>query len=161
MPQSLPQVAHTRQTAMLQRVDALPAMADNLLTSTTADGRLRLDEVRAFLTTSLLPHMDTTEQAIYPELERMFQNRHSMAPMRREHAEIRRLVSELAAAAVDPGALTLGRTLAVRRIVFQLYALLKVHLAEEDVYLRIAERGVTPDVADVLAAVIANPMARV
>ena len=105
--------------------------------------------------------MDAAEKTIYPELERMFQNRHSMAPMRREHAEIRRLVAELAAAAdkqvTEP--LTLGRTLAVRRTIFQLYALLKIHLAEEEAYLRIVERGVPADMADVLAAAMEHPVA--
>jgi hypothetical protein len=45
--------------------------------------------------------------------------------------------------------------------VFQLYALLKIHLAEEDAYLRIVERGVAANVADVLAAAIDHPLAGV
>src|SRR3990170_3500422 len=82
---------------------------------------------------------DAAAQTLYPELERMYQNRHSMSPMRREHVEIRRLVGEFAklTAEIDAGHTSLGRTLAVRRVLFQIYALLKIHLAQEEVYLPI------------------------
>ncbi len=161
MTQSLPQMAHEHHGRLLHSVDAMPALADGLMTATTEEARASLGATCTFLEGTLLPHMDAAEQTIYPELERMFQNRHSMAPMRREHTEIRRLVAALAEAAdkqkTEP--LTLGRTLVVRRTVFQLYALLKIHLAEEEAYLRIVERGVATDVADVLAAAMAHPMA--
>ena len=46
----------------------------------------RRDDTSTFLTGTLVPHVDAAERTLYPELERMLQNRHSMAPMRREHA---------------------------------------------------------------------------
>jgi Hemerythrin HHE cation binding domain len=161
MTQSLPQMAHEHHGRLLHNVDGMPAMADSLMTATADEARVSLAATRSFLEATLLPHIDAAEHSIYPELERMFQNRHSMAPMRREHAEIRRLVAELADAAdkqaTEP--LTLGRTLVVRRTVFQLYALLKIHLAEEEAYLRIVERGIPADMADVLAAAMEHPVA--
>ena len=39
---------------------------------------------------------------------------------------------------------------------FQLYSLLKIHLAEEEAYLRIVEHGVTTDVADMIAVIRAG-----
>ena len=160
MTQSLPQVAYEHHARLLHHVDALPAMADGLMTATAAEARASLTETREFLEGTLLPHIDASERTIYPELERMFQNRHSMAPMRREHAEVRRLVVELGAAAEKQatGPMTLGRTLAIRRIVFQLYALLKIHLAEEEAYLRIVEHGVASEITDVLAAAMEHPV---
>lgn len=161
MTQSLPQMAREHHGRILHEVDALPATADSLLTGSVEEGRARMAATRGFLEGTLLPHVEASERAIYPELERMFQNGHSMAPMRREHAEIRRLVAEFAGfadkQATEP--LTLGRTLLVRRTVFQLYALLKIHLAEEDAYLRIVERGVAAEVADLLAAAMEHPVA--
>ena len=64
----------------------------------------------------------------------MMQNRHSMAPMRREHAEIRRLVADFThlEQAVGDKQPTLGRKVALRRVLFILYALLEVHLVEEE-----------------------------
>jgi iron-sulfur cluster repair protein YtfE (RIC family) len=161
MTLSLPHAAREQLAGLMGEIDAIPAMADSLMAATADEARASLAATRMFLTGTLLPHMEASEQTIYPELERMFQNRHSMAPMRREHTEIRRLVAEFAAVADKPAAepLTLGRTLAVRRTVFQLYALLKIHLAEEDAYLRIVERGVAADVADVLAAAMDHPVA--
>jgi hypothetical protein len=112
-----------------------------------------------FLTSTLIPHVDAAERALYPELERMLQNRHSMAPMRREHVEVRRLAAEFSrlAGQIEGPRVAIGARLAIRRILFQLYALLKIHLAEEEVYLRIVEHGVSDDVAEVLAAGLDHP----
>ena len=159
MTQTLPQVGHEHHERLLQHVDQLPAIADRLLASTPNELRTDVDEIAAFLTGTLVPHVDTAEQTLYPELERMYQNRHSMSPMRREHVEVRRLVAEFAKLTeqVDSGQVSLGRTLALRRVLFQLYALLKIHLAEEEVYLRIVDHGVATDVADLLAAALDHP----
>jgi hemerythrin len=159
MTQTLPQVAHEHHERILHHANRMPEIADMLLAAKVDEARRGLDELSEFLTESLLPHVEAAERTLYPELERMFQNRHSMAPMRREHVEVRRLVSELATltAQVDTGRLTIGRTLAIRRVMFSLYALLKIHLAEEEAYLRIVERGVTEEMAEVLAAAMDHP----
>jgi hemerythrin-like domain-containing protein len=160
MSQTLPQVAHDHHERILHHVDRMPEMADLLLTGRAGEIGPRIAETTAFLTGTLIPHMEASEATLYPELERMFQNRHSMAPMRREHAEVRRLVAEFArlAAKVEDGRLTLGRALALRRVAFQLYALLKIHLTEEDAYLRIVEHEVETEAAEVIAAAFEHPM---
>ncbi|TAK02827.1 MAG: hemerythrin domain-containing protein [Chloroflexota bacterium] len=159
MTQTLPQVGHEHHERLLLHVDQLPVVGDRLLAESAAELRADVDEISAFLTGTLVPHIDAAEATLYPELERMYQNRHSMSPMRREHVEVKRLVTEFAklTAEVDAGHLSLGRTLALRRVLFQLYALLKIHLAEEEVYLRIVDHGVTTDVADLLAAAMEHP----
>ena len=58
---------------------------------------------------------------------------------------------------LDPGSISVGRRLALRRVLFQLYALLKIHLAEEEAYLRVVDHGVSTDVADMLAAALDHP----
>jgi hypothetical protein len=157
---TLPQAAHDHHERLLEHVNRIPADADALLTATPDAALASIRETRAFLTGTLLPHMEAAERALYPELERMFQNRHSMAPMRREHARIRELVGEFGTLVDrDAGTVSLGRTLALRRVLFQLYALLKVHLGEEEAYLRIVERGVTDDVADAVTAALEHPVA--
>ncbi|OGO54893.1 MAG: hypothetical protein A2V84_06180 [Chloroflexi bacterium RBG_16_70_13] len=159
MTQTLPQVGHEHHERLLQHVNQLPEVADRLLTEPAAELRADVDGIAEFLTGTLVPHVDSAERTLYPELERMYQNRHSMSPMRREHVEVRRLVAEFAklTAEIDAGHTSLGRTLALRRVLFQLYALLKIHLAEEEVYLRIVDHGVATDVADVLAAALDHP----
>jgi hypothetical protein len=61
------------------------------------------------------------------------------------------------AARLDPGHASVGKRLALRRVLFQLYALLKIHLSEEEAYLRVVDHGVTTEVADVLAAALDHP----
>ncbi|MEW5992277.1 MAG: hemerythrin domain-containing protein [Chloroflexota bacterium] len=159
MTQTLPQVGHQHHERLLQHVNQLPEIADRLMTESAGELRTDVDDIAAFLTGTLVPHVDAAERTLYPELERMYQNRHSMAPMRREHVEVRRLVTEFAklTAEVDAGHTSLGRTLALRRVLFQLYALLKIHLAEEEVYLKIVDHGVATDVAELLGAALDHP----
>jgi hypothetical protein len=158
--QTLPKAAHDHHERLLMHVNRIPDAADSLLTDKPEAACARIGEIRRFLDGTLLPHMEAAERALYPELERMFQNRHSMAPMRREHARIRELVAQFGAMVdKDHGVVTLGRVLALRRVLFQLYALLKVHVAEEEAYLRIVEHGVSDDVAEAVTAALEHPVA--
>jgi hypothetical protein len=102
----------------------------------------------------LLPHMAASEKAIYPELERMLQNRHSMTPMRREHEVIRAQIAELdlIRLRLEDGTYNLGDRIRLRRAIFGLYSLLKVHLAEELLYADMVEHGASPERASDLAA---------
>jgi iron-sulfur cluster repair protein YtfE (RIC family) len=159
MIQTLPRVAHEHHEVLIRHVDQMPGVGDALLEADGAEVKRRAIETSTFLTTTLIPHVDAAERALYPELERMLQNRHSMAPMRREHEEVRRLAAAFArlAGQIEGPSVAIGTRLAIRRILFQLYALLKIHLAEEEAYLHIVEHGVSEDVADVLAAGLDHP----
>ena len=161
MTQTLPQVAHEHHERILAHVDRLPEMADQLLTASADDVRASVIATSEFLNGTLLPHIEAAERSIYPELERMFQNRHSMRPMRNEHDQIRSLVTDYGRLSTElrEGRVTLGRGLALRRVIFNLYALLKIHLAEEEAYLRIVERGGGSDSADAIAAALEHPVA--
>ena len=159
MTHVLPQVAHEHHERLLSHVNQMPDIADALLDADGESVRGTVQALSAFLTGTLLPHVEAAETTLYPVLERLFQNRHSMSPMRREHAEVRRLVGEFAhmAETFDPRRHTIGRTLAIRRVMFQLYSLLKVHIAEEELYLRIVDQGVATDIGDLLAAAMEHP----
>jgi iron-sulfur cluster repair protein YtfE (RIC family) len=158
MTPTLPTVAHAHHALLLGTIDAMPGLADRLLSD--ADGAAKpLAELTTFLTDTLIPHMEVAEHTLYPVLERLFQNRHSMSPMRREHDDVRRLIASVVdlSAGFDAAQHTVGRTLALRRVLFRLYALLKIHLAEEEVYLRIVDRGMTDEAGAVLAAALEHP----
>ena len=159
MTASLPHVAHEHREHLLHQIDRMPQTGDMVGTASPAELRVRLDETHAFLMEVLIPHMAAAEAALYPELERMFQNVHSMAPLRREHAEVRRSTAELARIREHLGEqrISVGQAIALRRVIFHLYALLKVHLAEEQVYLDILDRREAPEMADALAAAMAHP----
>ena len=154
MTASLPQISLEHHDRLMRHIDAMTVVGDMVGHAPATELRPRVDEVATFLNDLLLPHMEAAEHALYPELERMLQNRHSMTPMRREHDEIRKLVAELVRLQqrLDPGPLHTSETVALRRVIFRLYAILKVHLAEEQLYLGIIEHGVSADGADALAA---------
>ncbi|HEU0244032.1 MAG TPA: hemerythrin domain-containing protein [Candidatus Limnocylindrales bacterium] len=162
MTDTMQQIAHQHHERITTHLDAMPGVADRLLHAPQNEVRAALASVRTFLDVTLLPHVEAAEATIYPELERMFQNRHSMSAMRREHDEVRRLVREFDRLddQLQGEPVTLSRTLGVRRVMFQLFALVKVHLAEEETYARMIDRGVTDDIAAVLAAGLEHPIAR-
>jgi hemerythrin-like domain-containing protein len=156
MTPSLPRVAHEHHERLMQYVDEMPATGKMLLAAPMAELKPRLVELDGWLTGLLIPHLEAAEATLYPELERLLQNRHSMAPMRREHAEIRRLVAEFSRLlkALGDERPHIGRTVALRRVLFQLYALLEIHLIEEEVFVPIVTHGVTEEAAEVMAAAL-------
>lgn len=160
MTHTLPRVAHEHHARILASVDQFPRIADTLLVDGGAAALPELVAAHEFLKGTLLPHMEAAEHTVYPELERMLQNRHSMTPLRREHEEIRDLVSRLGTLVAQIGEppVALPRALAIRRILFHCYALLKIHLTEEEAYLHIVDHGVPADVGDVLAAAMGHPI---
>ena len=156
MTATLLQVSTEHHERLVHHIDRMPQVGDMIGTSSPDELRPRVDELAAFLTGLLLPHMEAAEHTLYPVLERMLQNRHSMTPMRREHGEIRRLVDELGRlrSRLDAGPLHTGDAVALRRVVFRLYAVLKVHLAEEQLYLGIIDHGVSAESAEKLASAL-------
>ena len=156
MTPTLPRVAHEHHERLMQHVDEMPAIGKMLLAAPMEDLRPRLVELDGWLTGLLIPHLEAAEATLYPELERMLQNRHSMAPMRREHAEIRRLVAEYSRllAGLGDQRPKIGKTVALRRVLYRLYALLQIHLVEEEVFVPIVTHGVTDEAAEVMAAAL-------
>jgi hypothetical protein len=106
-----------------------------------------------FISTQLLPHIEAVETSIYRELDRLMERRHSMAPMREEHERLRRLFASLCGyrAAVELGVFDKSDAIGLRRVLYRLYSLLKVHMAEEEMYLRVIERDLTPEEKDIVA----------
>ncbi len=154
MTASLPRVSLEHHDRLMGHLDAMPAVGDLVGVAPAGDLRPRVTELAEFLNGLLIPHMEAAEQALYPELERLLQNRHSMTPMRREHDEIRELVAELGRLErrLDAGALRTSEIVGLRRVIFRMYAMLKVHLAEERLYLGIINHDASPEGAERLAA---------
>ncbi len=154
MTATLTQVSHEHHERLVQHIDTMPEIGDMIGHVPVAELKPRVEELSRFLVGLLLPHMEASERTLYPELERMLQNRHSMVSMRREHDEIRQLVSDLEnlQRGFEDGCHHTGDCVALRRIVFRLYAMLKTHLAEEQLYLGIIEHGESDEDAVRLAA---------
>jgi iron-sulfur cluster repair protein YtfE (RIC family) len=147
--QNLPRVSHEHHDRLRKYVDQLNALADCLNSDCLDTNRMigQLPELRELhdgLTSMLLPHMEAVEAAVYPTLERLAAGQTTVL-MAQEHVEIRRLVRAIGEFAEDPQAHSdRAAALGLRRVLLRLYALLKAHLAEEELYIPILEDRLTP-----------------
>jgi hypothetical protein len=155
--QSLPAVSHEHHDRLMAIVDQLNLMGDCsdgdcLDTSRLNAARPAIEEIHRGLTTLLIPHMEAVEAAVYPTLERLLGGPEAIMPLREEHAEIRRLSGVIGQFAEHPeGHVDRGIVLLMRRSLLRLYAILKAHLAEEELYEPILEDRLTTDEAAELA----------
>lgn len=133
---------------MVAMLDGLPTLAD-MLGERPRPARFeeRFASLLAFMHGTLLPHMEVVEETLHPELDRLMQNRHSMAQMRREHGDIRALPTRLDTfgQAVEADALGPAGTVGLRRVLYRLHAMIKVHLAEDEEYQRLLERTLSEE----------------
>jgi hypothetical protein len=154
---ALPRVAHEHHDVLVPHVDALAAIADEIGTAPASELTERLDAEYRFITGQLVPHMNRAEETLYPQLERLMQNRHSMTPMRREHEELRQLVAELDRLRTQP--MGFGVQLRLRRVLYRMYSILKTHLAEEEAYIGVLDRNLSPEEEEDLARAMAHASA--
>jgi hypothetical protein len=141
---------------------------DRLLLLAEAVGRVDcqalhalFDEEYRFIVGQLVPHMDAVELALYGHLEELLGGRHAMGPMREEHATMRALVDELGTYRGHASNCTWSgpEGMALRRALYRLHALLKIHLAEEELYLGVLDRNLSPADKDRVARSLEHAMA--
>ena len=109
----------------------------------TLEANRGVEEIYNFLAYHLKPHAQAEEAALYPAVQRALGSREATATMARDHVEVGRYIEELAALRDAPSG---ERTEDLRRVLYGVYALLKVHFAkEEEVYLPILEEALTPE----------------
>ncbi len=92
---SISQVAHEHHDRLMPHVDALARLAGSLGDGAPDGFAAECESEHRFLLGQLLPHIEAIETTLYDELERLMAGRHSMGPMREEHAELRRLITSM------------------------------------------------------------------
>jgi hypothetical protein len=137
----LARISHVHHDRLIVHVDRLAELAAELDAGVTPAFIDACEAEHRFIVEQLLPHMEAIETTLYGELDRLMEGRHSMAPMRREHADLRRLIEATGRYhdAVTGGRLGPAEAMGLRRALYRLHALLRVHLAEEELYLRVLE----------------------
>jgi hypothetical protein len=145
--------SHEHHDRIMPHVDALPGLAEMIDGAEREEFAARFEKECEFITGQLMPHIDAIEQTLYGELDRLLDARHSMEPMREEHAQLRRLFSSLCRyrASVLANDLDQASAIGLRRVLYRLYTLMKVHLAEEELYLGVIDREVSIEEKAVLA----------
>ena len=150
---SLPDTSHEHHELIEPHVDRLPELAEMIGRVTPDVFAAAFQEECSFIVGRLVPHMEAIETTLYGRLEQVMDKRHSMAPMRREHEELRGLFASLCryAELVAEGTMSEGDDIGLRRVLYRLYAILKVHLAEEELYLGVLDRNLSAEEKDLLA----------
>lgn len=150
---SLDATAHEHHDRILVHVDALPALADRIGGADNEAFARDFETECRFISTQLVPHIEAIEMTLYGELERLMDRRHSMDPMRDEHARLRLLFDSLChyRESISAGEFDRETAIGLRRVLYRLYSLLKVHLAEEELYLGVIERDLSAEEKDALA----------
>lgn len=158
---SLRTTGQDHHARLMPHVDRLAVLAELIgQVDCTSVHALFEDEYR-IVVGQLVPHMRAIETTLYAELERLMGKRHSMAPMRQEHEEMQRLIEVMGRYRQHVAGCRLGtvEALALRRALYRLYSILKVHLAEEELYLEVLERNLTDEEKNALARGLGHAMA--
>ena len=134
----LTQPLRDEHVQLLPHIERLRAVADAVGLTSSESVRQGVEDIYTFLTHQFTSHAQAEERGLYPRVGRLLGAPEVTATMSRDHREIERLTqelgalrSQLAGASVDE-----AEVLALRRILYGLYALITVHFAkEEDIYL--------------------------
>jgi iron-sulfur cluster repair protein YtfE (RIC family) len=135
---------------LLPQVEALRAAADAVGHASLEVVRPGVEAAHEFLRHHLIPHAEAEERALYPVVDRLLGAPGATATMSRDHVEVGALAGELARlrASLAAGPLPDPEVRELRRVLYGLYALLKVHFAkEEEVYLPLLDDRLTPAAA--------------
>ncbi len=135
---------------LLPHIELLRTTADTIGEASIASLRRSVDEAIAFLTHHLLPHAQAEERALYPVVGRLMGAPEATATMSRDHDEVGRLTGELESlrSRLDNASMDESNEQALRRVLYGLYALVKVHFAkEEEVYLPVLDARLTAEEA--------------
>jgi len=150
---TLARTSREHRDRLMAHVERLPKLADEVGEAPWPELAARIADEHTFLMSTLIPHMETVETAVHPELDRLMSCRLGMAPLEREHQEIRRLIARLGELSAPPAShhLTAGETIELNRVLVKLYSIVKVHLREESLYVPILEHNLTPEQAEAIA----------
>jgi iron-sulfur cluster repair protein YtfE (RIC family) len=138
---------------LLPHIQQLRVAADLVGKAPIEETRRAVDEAYDFLVGHLIPHAQAEEAALYPVVGRAMGAPEATATMRRDHVEVGRLTAELGAlgAHLTAGVADEAVLRELRRVLYGLHALVKVHFAkEEEVYLPLLDARLTANEATAL-----------
>jgi iron-sulfur cluster repair protein YtfE (RIC family) len=135
---------------LFPHVDRIRQVAEVVGDAPIVELRRGVEEVYDFLANHLKPHAEAEDAALYPVVQQMFGSPEATKTMSRDHVEVGLYIEELASLkdGLTDQPLTTAQATVLRRVLFGVYSLVKVHFAkEEEVYLPILDRGLTPKAA--------------
>lgn len=147
---TLTQPLREEHKELFPHVDQIRRVAETIGDAPIAEIRRGVEDVYDFLAHHLKPHAEAEDATLYPAVQAVLGSPDATKTMSRDHVEVGRYIDELAELkddlANDP--LTPAQATSLRRVLFGVYALVKVHFAkEEEVYLPILDQRLTPETA--------------
>lgn len=134
---------------LLPELEVLRVAADGIELPSAQD--LVADALQ-FLTGHLIPHAEAEDAALYPVVGRVMGAVRATATMSRDHVEVGWLTQELSET-VSAWRGTTDERAQARRLLYGLYALIKVHFAkEEEIYLPLLDESLSADEASSMFA---------
>jgi iron-sulfur cluster repair protein YtfE (RIC family) len=142
---TLTQPLRDEHEELIPHIERILEVATSIPEASLEQLRAGVEEVYEFLAYHLLPHAQAEDAALYPTVQKALGSPDATRTMSRDHVEVGRYIDELAVLRQE---LSPENFKALQRVLYGLYALVKVHFAkEEEVYLPILEARLTPDEA--------------
>jgi iron-sulfur cluster repair protein YtfE (RIC family) len=142
---TLTQPLRDEHKELIPHIERIRAVADGIPEAPLAEIRDSVKEVYEFLAYHLIPHAQAEDAALYPVVQKVLGSPDATRTMVRDHVEVGRYVAELAELQTD---LSVENFKSLQRVLYGLYAIVKVHFAkEEEVYLPIIDERLTPELA--------------
>ncbi len=142
---TLTQPLRDEHKELIPHIEQILEVANSLPEASLEQIRDGVEEVYDFLAYHLIPHAQAEEAALYPVVQKAIGSPEATRTMSRDHVEVGRYVDELAELQQD---ISPRNFKALQRVLYGVYALVKVHFAkEEEVYLPILDERLSLDEA--------------
>jgi iron-sulfur cluster repair protein YtfE (RIC family) len=135
---------------LYRQVESLRLAGDVVNEGLTSLAHDKIEQSYDFLTRQLLPHAQAEDKTLYPMVQKAMGAPQATATMSRDHVEVERLTQELGTLRVHKSQLsiTFAQVSALRRVLYGLYTLVKLHFAkEEEIYLPLLDSKLTAEEA--------------
>lgn len=136
---------------LLPEIEALGLAADAVGTASEAQIRGLMAKAHDFLANHLVPHATAEDAVLYPAVEEAMHAPGATDTMRRDHVQAIRDIEALGRETEDTAPIDGARRLRIQRLLYGLHAVVSLHFAkEEEIYLEVLDRSLTPDAAEAL-----------
>jgi len=147
---TLTQPLRDEHKELFPSVDRIREVAELIGNTSITELQEGIAEVYEFLAVHLKPHAEAEDAALYPVVQQILGSHDATKTMSRDHVEVGNYIEELVTLKKDikGGELTLAQIQSLQRVLYGVYALVKVHFAkEEEIYLPILDQRLTPESA--------------
>jgi len=142
---TLTQPLRDEHKELIPHIERIRAVADKISDNPLDEIQVDVKEVYEFLAYHLIPHAQAEDAALYPVVARALGGPNATRTMIRDHVEVGRYIEELAVLEAD---LSVEKLKSLQRVLYGLYAIVKLHFAkEEEVYLPVLDESLSVEAA--------------